>query len=276
MLPSVYGFTWDTGNIIFLGAFYSIVALVLSTMTIAIIRARRNTSHAEAIRWKEEFSALPVHDRACRHELSGEIGQRTCPNGFDCRVCANHPHFLARSRNTTPGAGETSDCAAGFTVPGSRLYHRGHTWIEREDGGVYRIGLDDFGQRLIGSPDSLQVPKPGTRLTVNGTAWRMRKNGHPVRILSPIDGIVVESGKELSGWLLRVKPLQEPPDLTHLLGAQEVTEWLQREVERLELSLPTNEIGATLADGGVMVADPAREMPEADWDAVYGEMFLEP
>lgn len=32
----------------------------------------------------------------------------------------------------------------------------------------------------------------------------------------------------------------------------------------------------TLADGGVPVADIGAGYPEADWDAVCGEMFLEP
>ena len=48
-------------------------------------------------------------------------------------------------------------------------------------------------------------------------------------------------------------------------------------MERLQLSLSA-EVGtaAALADGGVPVKDIAAAYPKANWDAVCGEMFLEP
>jgi hypothetical protein len=33
---------------------------------------------------------------------------------------------------------------------------------------------------------------------------------------------------------------------------------------------------ASLADGGILVADISASYPKADWDAICGEMFLEP
>jgi len=49
-----------------------------------------------------------------------------------------------------------------------------------------------------------------------------------------------------------------------------------REMERLHLALAVQGAAPTLADGGVPVADIAAGYPDADWDAVCGEMFLEP
>ena len=39
MLPGIYEFDWDAGHIIFLGAFYSVLTIVLVTLTIASLRA---------------------------------------------------------------------------------------------------------------------------------------------------------------------------------------------------------------------------------------------
>src|ERR1017187_7935237 len=66
-------------------------------------------------------------------------------------------------------------------------------------------------------------------------------------------------------------------DFRHLLRGAEVWPWLMREMERLQITLSA-EVGAaaTLADGGVPVKDIAAAYPEANWDAVCGEMFLEP
>ncbi|MHB0968526.1 MAG: hypothetical protein ACYC7A_09130 [Thermoanaerobaculia bacterium] len=41
MFPGIYEFTWDAGHIIFLGAFYTVLLIVLSTITIALFRALR-------------------------------------------------------------------------------------------------------------------------------------------------------------------------------------------------------------------------------------------
>jgi len=47
-------------------------------------------------------------------------------------------------------------------------------------------------------------------------------------------------------------------------------------LERLQLTLSVEGAAPSLADGGVPVADIAASYPAADWDAVCGEMFLEP
>jgi hypothetical protein len=44
-----------------------------------------------------------------------------------------------------------------------------------------------------------------------------------------------------------------------------------REFERLQLMVSPM---PSLADGGAPVADMPASMPEADWDAVWGRMFL--
>jgi len=91
-------------------------------------------------------------------------------------------------------------------------------------------------------------------------------------VLSPVDGEVVETGGPGRPWYLRVRP--EPLDVTHLLRGSEIRPWLMREMERLQLALSSEGAAPSLADGGVPVADIAASYPDADWDAVCGEMFL--
>jgi len=89
-------------------------------------------------------------------------------------------------------------------------------------------------------------------------------------------------GKIVVGYTAAQKPilaldLQAHGAMTALLRDAEVKPWLMRELERLQLAL-TMEGASTpsLADGGVPVADIAAAYPKTDWDAVCGEMFLEP
>jgi hypothetical protein len=277
MFPWNYGFHFGIASYLFLGAFYTVLVVVATTILNALWRAHRDLSKgkAENIRWHSDFHELPAADRTCRHVLTGEFKSRECPNAFDCRECATHSKLVALHPPAVAAGHEAE--IFGMSFPLDRMYHRGHTWARPEADGTVTVGLDDLGARLLGTPDGVDLPEPGSRVQVNGTAFRIHKREADVRILSPVDGEVVETGGVDGDYFLRVKPLDGPIDLRHLLRGVEVKPWLMRELERLQLAL-TMEGASTpsLADGGVPVADIAAAYPKTDWDAVCGEMFLEP
>ena len=98
MFPWNYGFHWSAASYIFLGAFYTVLIVVASTLLAAALRSRRalRAKLVDRIRWHSDFHDLPEHDRVCRHVLSGEFKSRECPHAFDCRECETHPKLLAK------------------------------------------------------------------------------------------------------------------------------------------------------------------------------------
>jgi hypothetical protein len=277
MFPWNYGFHWGIASYIFLGAFYTVLVVVAATVVRALLRTRRDLRDArvERIRWQSDFHELPAADRVCRHVLTGEFKHRECPHAFDCRECAMHAKLM--EHRPPVSSIETEADIFGMSFPSDRLYHRGHTWARPEPDGTVTIGLDDLGARLLGTPDAVILPEPGTKLHANGPAFRVRRREADVRILCPVDGEVVETGGAGCGCFLRVQPLAGAMDVRHLLSGAEVKPWLMREMERLQLALTMEGASVpSLADGGVPVRDIAAAYPQTDWDAVCGEMFLEP
>lgn len=277
MLPWIYGFHWNAGHIVFLGGFYAVLVVLAATLISAALRSRRALAAGRAgdIRWHADFHDLPARDRVCRHVLTGELKRRECPHAFDCRQCETHAQLIAKQSLAQPA--ECEEEIFGMSFPLDRLYHRGHAWAHPEPDGTVTVGLDDLASRLVGVPDNVNLPAAGARLHTNGTAFHVKKRGADVRVLSPVDGEVVETGGPERGWYLRVKPAATgEPAFRHLLRGAEVKPWLLREMERLQLALSAEGAAPTLADGGVPVADIAASYPDADWDAVCGEMFLEP
>lgn len=280
MLPGVYGFTWNIGHLIFLGIFYTVVVVIATTFVVSSLRARKDLKARkdELIRWHLDFEDLPEAARHCRHELAGEVDYRLCPNEFDCRKCAQHREFEARKSALAAASSKApeEENTLGFDMPPDRTYHRGHTWVKPEADDTFTIGLDDFGNRLLGKPDRVSLPEVGSKLQVNGTAWEIKKQNTTLRILAPIDGEVIATGGPEQEWYLKVKANGNGVNTTHLLRNGEIQPWLLREMERLQLALAQEGVGESLADGGVLVDDPAQQQPEVNWDAVWGEMFLEP
>jgi glycine cleavage system H lipoate-binding protein len=252
-------------EIVFKGVFLAVLAAVGATVLFAMWRSRRPGRQEAHLRWHGDFHELPASDRRCRHELTGELARRECPNAFDCRSCGTHPRLKQAS------LGNAEEEVYGMAFPLDRLYHRGHTWAKVEADGAVTVGLDELGKRLVGVPDTVDLPAPGIRVHANGTAFRVKKQGAEFRVLSPVDGEVVETGGVDRGWYLKVRP--DSTNFTHLLRGEEIRPWMLREMERLQMALSV-EGAPTLADGGVPVADIPASWPKADWDAVCGEMFL--
>lgn len=276
MFPFVYEFHWSPAHIIFLSLFFAVVVVILTTVSIAVLRAFkafRKRDH-ESIQWEADFEDLPVATRVCRHQISNEVAQRTCNNEFDCRSCAAHPSFLENRTPALAPAG-TTESLFGFTMPLDRWYHRGHTWVKHEGDGVYSIGLDDFGTRMIGTPDSVDLPAVGTQLRANGNGWTIRKDRAALRVLSPIDGVVVQTASTGEGWYIKVRGGEPEVETRHLLRGEEVKPWLMRELERLQIAVSPAGVGMSLADGGELVPDMWKQAPQVDWDGVWGTMFLQ-
>jgi len=276
MFPWVYGFTWTIGNIVFLGIFFAVVAIIGATVIVSLLRTYRamQANHAETIRWESEFHDLPISARKCRHEFTGEFKQRTCENGFDCRNCVTHAKLI-QNKSTNTDAIEAPIQVYGFSMPADRLYHRGHTWVKSDASATYTIGLDDFATRLLGTPDGIELPKVGTQLQVNGTAWNFKKGTSAMRILSPLDGEVVATSDGSEGWYLKIRPQTTEVNKKHLLCDHEVSAWLLREYEQLQYKLADPKVGITLADGGTPVQDFIKAYPDKNWDGILGDVFLE-
>jgi hypothetical protein len=85
MLPWNYGFHWNIATIVFMGAFYAVLAIVAATVITAVLRSGGllRAKKAEKMRWRSDFKHLRAAERECRHALTGEMPGRLCPHAID-------------------------------------------------------------------------------------------------------------------------------------------------------------------------------------------------
>jgi hypothetical protein len=270
MLPGNTDFILDPANVIFLGVFALVILTVAATLVVAAVRTRNAFARGKAasMLWHEEFEELPASAKECRHSFTGELPGRHCERAFDCRGCEKHAQLLAGS-----AALRVAD-ESGLDIPNDRLYHRGHAWLKPLDDGTVAVGLDDLATRLVGRPDTLELPPVGARLDENGPALRLTAGRARVRVASPVTGEVVEQGSAEKGFLLRVKPAGAL-DTRALLTPGEAAAWFTRELDRLQLAISGAHGVPALADGGLPVADLSKAIPAEDRDRVLGEMLLD-
>lgn len=264
MFPWVYGFEWTAGNVIFLGLFFSVVIVILTTVAVAVVRSRRafkERRHHE-VKWESTFEDLGSEARPCRHQLSGETDQRMCRHGFECKDCSFHKQMLDSAYKLVEAESD-------------RYYHRGHAWVRKESYSTVIIGLDDFATRIVGPKARAKLPKIGRMIHENGTAWRFLLGDESVRVLAPVSGQVIEHGGPDRGWYLKVKLLDQGADLRHLLTGNEVNPWMEYEMARLIRMIPES-CQAGLTEDGQLVDDVTAKCPSLEWDLVCSEILLEP
>jgi glycine cleavage system H protein len=175
---------------------------------------------------------------------------------------------------------------AGYQMPESLYYHRGHTWARPLDADTVLIGVDDFARRLIGPAATVRTPTRGDWLHQGGRAFAMSLDGRQAELVSPIEGEVVDVNHELAakpglagddpygrGWVLKVKAPQLAANLRNLLSGRLARKWMEDSREALELRLMALS-GSVLQDGGEPANDLGHHLPPADWERLVHEFLL--
>lgn len=171
-----------------------------------------------------------------------------------------------------------------FNVPESVHYHPGHAWARVEADGYVRVGMDDFSRKLVGPLAGVRLPAPGARVEQSEPAWALLADGRAVDMLSPIDGVVVETNAEAfpadrpadpygRDWLLKIKPERLASNLKSLIVNGTERHWLALNADTLRLKLSPN-LGLLYQDGGQPIDGLARVIDPEKWDEIAREYFL--
>lgn len=175
---------------------------------------------------------------------------------------------------------------AGYQLPESLHYHRGHTWARPIDAGTVAVGIDDFARRLLGSTSKVKPPAVGTWVRQGAPAFSVAVDGRAAEVLSPVEGEVVEVNEALRdhpslpaadpygrGWLFKVRPSDLRASLRNLFSGTLARRFTEDARQALDLRLMALS-GSVLQDGGEPVADFALHLSPQDWRRLVGHFLL--
>lgn len=167
-----------------------------------------------------------------------------------------------------------------------RYVHPGHGWVRMTEDGDVLVGMDDFAQSVIGSVDSVVLPRLLKRVKQGGAAWEVVHGGRKLKIVSPVSGWVVEKNEMVlnnpslintspygDGWLFKVHPTKLSPQLHNLLTGRTVAEW--QETVRAQLNRFFSATPALMyQDGGVMIPNLSERCSDQEWKSLSKDFFL--
>jgi len=166
-----------------------------------------------------------------------------------------------------------------FEVPSDVALHPGHTWARMEPDGMVSVGLDDFGQRLVGAVERVSLPLERARVEQGEEAVVLEAGGKEIGLLSPVEGEVVarnagalEGEPYGAGWLFKVRPANWKRSRAQLFEGRSAREWMEEQARALSARLSPEAV-PVLQDGGTPVAGMAREIDPENWDEVAREFL---
>ncbi len=176
---------------------------------------------------------------------------------------------------------------AGFLVPSGIMFHPGHAWARVEGNDIVTIGMDDFAVKLLGSVDSISLPKPGSKVRQGSFGWLMKAEARAIHMLSPVEGEVIAINEDVihnpalafsdpygKGWLLKVRNSNLTPNIKNMVPAGMVRQWFESIRETLAGLQPATASAMLYQDGGELVSGLAKALDPQGWDDLAREFFL--
>ncbi|HEX9774808.1 MAG TPA: glycine cleavage system protein GcvH [Actinomycetota bacterium] len=124
--------------------------------------------------------------------------------------------------------------------PDDLKYTKEHEWAQLVDGKV-RVGITHYAQDALGDVVYVDLPGPGTHVTMGQTLGEVESTKSVSDLYSPVSGTVVERNGALDdapelvnqdpydqGWMVLIEP-SDPEQFDDLLSAQDYTALVEAE-----------------------------------------------
>jgi glycine cleavage system H protein len=175
-----------------------------------------------------------------------------------------------------------------LALPQGVFLGAGHTWLSLNPAGEAQVGMDDFAQRVIGSINSVELPKIGEQVHRGQKLFAVCQGRRTAEFTTPVDGVIINVNQMLQenpeplksnpfegGWICSLSPTNLAKDLKQMTVADDAKEWLNREIQRFlsfVVARPSEHLalGHVLQDGG----EPANGLLEMMDDETWG-LFIQ-
>jgi glycine cleavage system H lipoate-binding protein len=155
-----------------------------------------------------------------------------------------------------------------------------------------RIGIDDFGQNILGPIEKICLPLRDEK--IGKKSIRIKARNTIIPLTPPVDGYVEEVNEELisqpqlantspyeKGWIVLLRPTRLVRNLKHLFYGAAAIQWFDLEMFRLAALISSqlnthsdDELFMTLPDGGLPDFDILNKLPPEITRKVLEQCFL--
>jgi glycine cleavage system H protein len=231
---------------------------------------------------------IPDGEKECVWAEAGVVQYKLCNSHFDCNNCS-FDIVMRGGKDLIP----RMMLSKGGELCTHRFYSHCHTWAQVEEKAFVRIGIDDFGQNILGPIEKICLPLKDEK--IGRKSIRIKARGSIIPLVPPVEGYVEEVNDELmnqpqlankspyeKGWLVLLRPTRLVRNLKKLFYGADAIKWFDVEMYRLaalitsELNTTSTDeqLGMTMPDGGLPNFDILKNLPPDITKTVLEQCFL--
>ncbi len=134
-----------------------------------------------------------------------------------------------------------------FSIPGGVFISEGHCWLNVQQDGSAKIGMDDFSKKIIGQVDDVDFPTVGTQVKAGSPLFIIRQGDRKATFRAPISGIVTKVHDEVkeeldlldfttykNNWFVQVDSNNLDAELQNLKIGNNAVQFYQSEIDELK------------------------------------------
>ncbi len=251
-------------------------------------------------------------DRQCIFTRQGILWYKLCRKNFRCSECplahtildfSNFTHespelnrliqgMFQFAQNRSDQEEKTAlgellggkDVSMGIHVPQDRYYHFSHIWLLPLSKRQAKLGFDDLSQRFLRTITHIEFSYEKERKALG---WNLSCLGRKINIPCPYKGSILQINELLKldpvrihedpydrGWLMEIES-EEDIEVGCLIPGTEAGAWMTLELERLH-SMEQHNLGTVSMEGGKLINNPARWLPEREWRELVDLFIVQP
>lgn len=134
-----------------------------------------------------------------------------------------------------------------FSIPGGVFISEGHCWLNIQQDGSAKIGMDDFSKKIIGTVDDVDFPTVGTQIKAGAPLFIIRQGDRKATFKAPISGIVTKVHEDIkeeidlldfttykNNWFVQVDSNNLDEELQNLKIGNTAVQFYQAEIDELK------------------------------------------
>lgn len=177
-----------------------------------------------------------------------------------------------------------------FTIPGGVFISKNHCWVNMEQDGSAKIGVDDFAKKLIGKIDDIEFPNLGMSVKAGQPLFTLKQKNKSITFNSPVSGTVSSLNlilkEELEAldttpyehnWFCSIDTENMDNDITDLKIGKAAVVFFQEDIEKFRASVSKIYIRDNVKHSGkhndALYIGVLENLENGDWDKLTEQFF---
>lgn len=177
-----------------------------------------------------------------------------------------------------------------FAIPGGVFISQNHCWVNMEQDGSAKVGIDDFAKKLIGKIDDIEFPNLGMNVKTGQPLFTVKQNNKSITFSSPVSGQVSSVNLLLKedletldatpydrNWFCVIDADNMDSEITNLKIGKAAVSFFQEDIEKFRATiskyLSKNDVENSAKHTDDLYIGVLENLEDGDWDKMTEEFF---